>query len=365
MDQYIKDLYEKPSGEQEKVLYLVHHLKNDSTASIAEFIKNKTGKVPGLIKHENPGVYIWFPSKEDNEMAQSKLDGLKGKGGKTVKCVWTKRMSRIPARLCWNTSECIRITGMKANTTRQQIADFIKQKGKMTINDEAISLVKPFASDAPRMSAAIRCGSNKNAQQLVKKLNLKEMNGNKVWIEILVDLKGKTKYLKITNLKDDVTEQDVANLLQKSGKIKNAPKSIKLITSKVVGVRCMITFETIEEADRAYDVLSSSKLKGRDIVVFRWKRINGHQQKRTRKQKKEMKTALRKDAKGKSKAISGKALKEMKKTKDVKMKKKTSKNKGKQKLDGKKKKSKGVTNAKAAKGKKAKGKKTKGKSVKV
>jgi len=379
------DVDKKPSGEKEKVLYLIHHLETSSSASIAEFIKNKTGKVPGVLRREDPGVYIWFPSKEDNQMAQSKLDGLKVEGGETVKCVWTDRVSRIPERKCWNTSECIYITGMNANTTTQQIARFIKQKGGIEIKNNAICILP--ADSKQQKSAVIRCGSKKSALELVKKLNLKEMNGKKVWIQIRVDLKGKTKSLQIVNMKDDVTEQDVANLLQKSKKIKNAPKKIRLIPLLKPGRSGKITFKTIEEAERAYDVLSNSKLKGREISVMRYKQLK---MKKTQI-KKEMKTLrnARKKARARGEKIdlgeqlvtimtvpvSGKALKEIKKTKDVKMKKKSNENKGKQKLNGKKKKTKGATNAKAAKGKKAKGKKetgkkakgkkTKGKSVKV
>jgi len=375
------DVDQENSGEQEKGLYLLHHLEHPTMVAIAEFIKNKTGKVPGVIDRENPGAYIWFPSKEDNEMAQSKLGG--------ADCVWVQNKSRIPARLCWNTSEYIHMTGMNATTTRQQIADFIKQKGGITINNNEICITHS-PGNGKKTSAMIDCGSNKNAQQLVKKLNLKEMDGNKVWIEIAVDLKGKTKALIITNVEEGTTTQDVANLLQQSKKIENPPKKIALYKCGS-GSHCRINFETEEEAERAYDVLKSSKLKGREIFVLRSVERRPSDKKRKMKQRKVMKrlskNATRAKAKGKkidlgevlatimTVPVSGKALKKIKKTKDVKMKKKSSKNKGKQKLNGKKKKTKGATNAKAAKGKKAKGKKetgkkakgkkTKGKSVKV
>merc|ERR1712130_803090 len=203
------------------------------------------------------------------------------------------------------------ISCMSAGTTTQQIADFINEIGKMTVKKDAIYI--PYPNSNRKQKAEVRCGSNSNAQKLVKKLNLKKLGGSTVFVEIAEDLKGKTKVLQLTDLKEGVTEQDLANVLQRSKKIKNPPKKIKANKDSA-----KITFETIEEAEQGYDVLKGSKLKGKKIVVRRFKKVPLNIASQLKKQRKTMMIAVKKvhlqKEKGKKVALT-KVLKNLKESK--------------------------------------------------
>merc|ERR1719229_2242203 len=112
-------------------------------------------------------------------------------------------------------SRWIALIGFDGATTRKHVVDHIKLNANSKITEKDIYLHQ--SKDI--YFAKIRCPDNTKAQELVRTLNLSTLNGAKVIAEMEYPIEGRTLKVLLGNLDDNVTEQDIADHLQKYGKI--------------------------------------------------------------------------------------------------------------------------------------------------
>jgi len=150
------------------------------------------------------------------------------------------------------------------DTTRQQIVDYIKKNCDIKVDKKDIYMMQTRSIHY----ALIRCANNSEARKAVLKQKMTKLNGAKILIEFERPLKGEDMIMVLTNLHQDVTEQDIKDHLKKHGKIRNAPKSIMWIPTKPdVPKKVKIDLDPNENLVKTVKNLNLSKLKEREVFV--------------------------------------------------------------------------------------------------
>jgi len=165
----------------------------------------------------------------------------------------------------WNdrlNSRWVFMENLNPNTTRKQIIDHIKKNGNIKVKKKDIYIGQTRIESVAR----IECPSNSDAQKLVQTLSISELNGSKIFMEMgpRLEVMGRTVYL--DNLDEEVTKQDIADLVQKCGKLETPPKYINVNVEKNHG---NIQFDSNKDMVQTVRNLNISKLKGREVFI-RW-----------------------------------------------------------------------------------------------
>merc|ERR1712130_238103 len=154
---------------------------------------------------------------------------------------------------------------LKENTTRQQIIDYIKNNGNIKVNEKDIYIGR---GPNHHLYAKIECRSNSDAQKLVQTQKFSELNGSKVVIEMELPLEGKRTVLILSNLDENVTEQDIADHIKEHGKIQTPPTSIELWSmASNTQKRSQISFASNADLVQTVRNLNCIQLKGREVFL--------------------------------------------------------------------------------------------------
>jgi len=163
-------------------------------------------------------------------------------------------------------SRWVLMKNLNQNPTRKQIIDHIKKNGNIKVNKKDIYIGQ---SDTQSF-ARIECPSNSDALKLMQTLNISKLNGSKIFVVMLSPLEGMPRTVVLDNLDTEVTEQDIADHLQKCGKIETPPKYIRMYVDKKQNLKyAKIAFDSNKDVVQTVRNLNISKLKGREVFV-RW-----------------------------------------------------------------------------------------------
>merc|ERR1711971_12333 len=102
------------------------------------------------------------------------------------------------------------------------------------------------------------------AVKKLRKVEHSEMNGSRFWVQLEFSPKGKTRFVRLSNLRPGVSKQDVANLLWNvHGMRKSPPKSIHMKDpDSVIGKvgAAFVECSTVEWANKLSEQLNDKEL---------------------------------------------------------------------------------------------------------
>ena len=232
------------------------------------FMQKTAGVYPLYMILRYTTIIAFFSNSDEAQMCRDKMSSEA-----MMDETFTRKMIEFAGDTSWlKTTRWITIGGLGKRTTREQIIDYIQQKGGIEINAKDIYLSRFDGNDvydnpSKSMNADIECKHNKHARKLVKALNDKPLNGQKTWVQIKNVPKGRTGIIVLGNLNGNITKQEFAEYILENGKVEHPPKRIMFRSVGKEYWMAQIEFKSKQEAQKMAQNLNCSKLKAREIWV--------------------------------------------------------------------------------------------------
>jgi len=164
------------------------------------------------------------------------------------------------------TSRWIKIFGLDQQITRQQIADHIQRTGNVKIGQNRIYLSKSDVKSLVHVE--IECPNHCAARTLSDKLTLTNLSGTRIWAQIVENVKGSTKIVKLSFSNKEVSKEDILEMISECSSNLKSPRiiSFKQRTKDPLGF-ARVMFDSAADAARIGEKLNGQTLKGGELCI--------------------------------------------------------------------------------------------------
>ena len=167
-------------------------------------------------------------------------------------------------------SPCLKISNLSPRVSEKQLTEFIRKKSKKS--PQSVDIRRHLLRDFPTF-AVVQMETVKEAEMVIKKLQMSSLEGQKMWIEKFrgpnsdrcEHLKGCHKSVCLRNLPLDFEGWEVRKLCAEHGDVESVEKADSHEGYALREAR--VHMDTVEGADAVFEALNQSQVNGRTITT--------------------------------------------------------------------------------------------------